>query len=252
MVPLWKCVSVLTKRNSDRIIYGQFLDTVCLLRLLYDESDCYDYESDCCFSADVLKDLLKTRRKKINMFKASRTKTSIFKGSDFKLSDEEEETIRPKKVSFLKSQRNSDNLKSDALRSDTPRSDTLRSDALGSDTLRSDALRSDTPRSDTLRSDRSVNEAQSRDRSHQDSEFTSHSESPVQWNSQSESPSVRKSQSESSACRRSLSESPLPLYSENSQWESSSECEFPPPQFSVKVHFYRSSCSSPDLYQVTV
>ncbi|KAB5515582.1 hypothetical protein PHYPO_G00248590 [Pangasianodon hypophthalmus] len=43
---------------------------------------------------DVLKELLKTRRKKIDMFKVSRTKTSI---SDFKLSDDEEENIRPKK-----------------------------------------------------------------------------------------------------------------------------------------------------------
>ncbi|XP_060772002.1 microtubule-associated protein 9 isoform X2 [Neoarius graeffei] len=198
----------------------------------------FDDEDD---DGDVFNDLLKTRRKKINMFKTARIKTSI---NDFKLSDEEEENIRPKKVSFLKSQRNSDNLKSDThrldalrsdtlrsdtlrsdvLRSDTLRLDTLRSDALRSDTLRSDTLRLDALRSDTLRSDRSMNKGQSQDRSHQDSEMTSHSESPVQWNSQSESPSVRKNQSESSACRKSLSESPMPLYSENSQWESNSEC----------------------------
>ncbi|MCJ8750114.1 hypothetical protein PDJAM_G00258940 [Pangasius djambal] len=98
----------------------------------YDFNDEDEEEDD----DDVLKELLKTRRKKIEMFKFSRTKTSI---NDFKLSDDEAENIRPKK------------------------------------------------------------------------------------NSQSESPVVRKSQSESSACRRTLSESPLPLYSENSQWESSSE-----------------------------
>ncbi|KAK3523261.1 hypothetical protein QTP86_028044 [Hemibagrus guttatus] len=179
---------------------------------------------------DVLNELLKTRRKKIGMFKASRSKTSI---NDFKLSDDEEENIRPKKVSFLKNQENSDFRKSDSLRSDTLRSDTLRSDALRSDTLRSDTLRSDSLRSDTLRSDalrsespfishQSVTEADGLDRSQQGSDFTSHSDSSSQQNSKSEL--VRKIQSESSACRRSLSESPLPLYSENSQWKYSSEC----------------------------
>ncbi|KAK2865921.1 hypothetical protein Q7C36_001977 [Tachysurus vachellii] len=169
---------------------------------------------------DVLKELLKTRRKKMDMFKASKSKISL---SVTKMSDEEEENIRPKKVSFLKNQRNSythntDNLRSDALRSDTPRSDCFSSDS-------------------PFISHQSVTEAQNLDRSQQDSD----AESPPQH-----------SRSESSACMKSLSESPLSLYSKNSQWEYSSECvsdatpPTPAPRQRADIYSARSGCDGED------
>ncbi|TTH23537.1 hypothetical protein Baya_14769 [Bagarius yarrelli] len=181
----------------------------------------------------------------MDIFKSSRTKTSI---NNFQLSDEEE-NIRPKKVSFLKSQRNfdslqsntlpSDNIQSDSLQSNTLQSCTLRSDNIQSNTLQSNTfqsdifqsnivqsvtLQSDIPRTDAFRSDRSLfshqvrTEVLSRDRYQRDTDLPSHIKSPSLQNNTS-----KKSLSESSACSRSQLESPLPLYSENSQWESSSE-----------------------------
>ncbi|KAG7314292.1 hypothetical protein KOW79_022788 [Hemibagrus wyckioides] len=193
--------------------------------LNFNDDDDDDDEDD-----DILKELLKTRRKKIDMFKASRSKTSI---DDFKLSDEEEENIRPKKVSFLKN--HSHSRKSDALRSDALRSDALRSDALRSDTLRSDS---------SFISQQSVTESQGLDRSQQDSD--SHPDPPPQQNSQSEV--VKKIQSESSACRRSLTESPPPLYSEDSQWKYSSGCvsEATPPTPAPRQRAPHSALSGRD------
>ncbi|XP_053346901.1 microtubule-associated protein 9 [Clarias gariepinus] len=154
---------------------------------------------------DVLKELLKTRRKKIDV---SRTKPSI---SDFTPSDDEE-NIRPKRVSFLKSQRNFHTLGSDSVRSDTLRSDTLRSDDMRSDTLRSDTVRSDAVRSDTVKSDPLTSNFVRSGAVRSDTLRSDATRSPLQ-SSQSESPAVKKSQSESS----------VPLNSDNSQWGSSSE-----------------------------
>ncbi|GAA6076431.1 microtubule-associated protein 9 isoform X1 [Tachysurus ichikawai] len=165
---------------------------------------------------DVLEELLKTRRKKMDMFKASKSKISL---SVTKMSDEEEENIRPKKVSFLKNQRNSY----------THKTDNLRSDALRSDTPRSDSFSSDSP----FISHQSVMEAQNQ----QDSD----TESPPQH-----------SRSEPSACMKSLSESPLSLYSKNSQWGYSSECvseatpPTPAPRQRADLYSARGGCDGED------
>ncbi|XP_047671791.1 microtubule-associated protein 9 isoform X2 [Tachysurus fulvidraco] len=169
---------------------------------------------------DVLEELLKTRRKKMDMFKASKSKISL---SVTKMSDEEEENIRPKKVSFLKKQRNSYTHKTDNLRSDTPRSDTPRSDSFRSDS--------------TFISHQSVTEAQTLQRRQQDSDTVS---------------APQHSRSEPSACMRSLSESPLSLYSKSSQWEHGSECvseatpPTPAPRQRADLYSARSGCDGED------
>ncbi|XP_035992828.1 microtubule-associated protein 9 isoform X2 [Fundulus heteroclitus] len=57
---------------------------------------------------DFLNELLNSRKKRIDAFKAGRSKATF---NTFELSDEEDQRSRPKKVSFLKSQRSSSNSK---------------------------------------------------------------------------------------------------------------------------------------------
>uniref|UniRef100_W5KHE4 Microtubule-associated protein 9 n=1 Tax=Astyanax mexicanus TaxID=7994 RepID=W5KHE4_ASTMX len=141
----------------------------------------------------ILNELLKTRRKKMDIFKTGQSKT---KSNNFQLSDEEEEeNVRPKKVSFLKSERRNFPVQDDQL--DSAR----RSDTAGS---------SDSQRSLPEGGDHHTHSAPQ-------------SDLPADWKIQSESSSGRKSQSESLVSRKSLSESPLPLNSENSRWDSPAE-----------------------------
>ncbi|XP_022537752.2 microtubule-associated protein 9 isoform X2 [Astyanax mexicanus] len=151
-------------------------------------SDDFDDDDD-----DILNELLKTRRKKMDIFKTGQSKT---KSNNFQLSDEEEEeNVRPKKVSFLKSERRNFPVQDDQL--DSAR----RSDTAGS---------SDSQRSLPEGGDHHTHSAPQ-------------SDLPADWKIQSESSSGRKSQSESLVSRKSLSESPLPLNSENSRWDSPAE-----------------------------
>uniref|UniRef100_A0A8C6L8P2 Microtubule-associated protein 9 n=1 Tax=Nothobranchius furzeri TaxID=105023 RepID=A0A8C6L8P2_NOTFU len=55
------------------------------------------------FSLQLLNKLLHSRKKRIDAFKASKNKTKL---NNFDLSDDEDKDSRPKKVSFLKSQKN--------------------------------------------------------------------------------------------------------------------------------------------------
>ncbi|TRY89545.1 hypothetical protein DNTS_014679 [Danionella cerebrum] len=150
-----------------------------------------DFEEDEDDDADTLKKLLKTQKEKKEMFKVWRTKGKI---NDFKLSDDEEENVKPKKVSFMKTKRSGTDLNAEHQNSD------------GSDGQTS-----------------SVHSAQSRNSSKSPSNCNS-SEKTSPFSSLSdkcrpESPFL--GNDEQTKARKSLSESPLPLYSENSQRHSS-------------------------------
>ncbi|XP_062333729.1 microtubule-associated protein 9 isoform X2 [Osmerus eperlanus] len=65
----------------------------------YSYSDDFDDDGD---EDDVLKELLSSRKKRVDAFKAGKSKAKI---NDFQLSDDEGENERPKKVSFMKTRR---------------------------------------------------------------------------------------------------------------------------------------------------
>ncbi|XP_066516696.1 microtubule-associated protein 9 isoform X2 [Hoplias malabaricus] len=163
------------------------------------ESNSYSDDFDEDDDDDILSDLLKTRRKKMDIFKAGRTKAKV---NDFKLSDDEEENVKPKKVSFVKTNRRSSPVHEEQLDSGkSGRSDTVgSSDSQGS-------FHSYQGRNNP----QSARESLTPERGQQDPSLSFQSESSGAW----------KSQSESFFLRKSLSESPLPLNSENSQWNGS-------------------------------
>ncbi|XP_076848428.1 microtubule-associated protein 9 isoform X2 [Brachyhypopomus gauderio] len=161
--------------------------------------DDFDEDED-----DILSELLKTRRKKIDMFKSGKSKAKM---NDFHLSDDEEENIRPKKVSFMKTKRKSSPVQ-DAL------FDSGKTDTTGG---------AESPGSfdsyHGCNTALSTQELLTPDKEQQDAPFASQTESQAALKNQLESPLGRKNQLESPMSRKSLSESPLPLNSENSQWE---------------------------------
>uniref|UniRef100_A0A4W4EC43 Microtubule-associated protein 9 n=1 Tax=Electrophorus electricus TaxID=8005 RepID=A0A4W4EC43_ELEEL len=166
-------------------------------------SDDFDDDED-----DILSELLKTRKKKIDMFKTRRTKAKI---NDFQLSDDEEENVKPKKVSFMKTKRKS-----------SPVQDVL-ADSGKTDTTSSAESPGSFLSYRGSNTQQSTQELPTPEKEHQDTLFASQTESQAAWMSQMELPLGRKNQSESYTSRKSLSESPLPLNSENSQWEHLSE-----------------------------
>lgn len=149
-------------------------------------------------SADILK-LLKIQKQKKERFKAGKTKGKI---NDFKLSDDEEENVKPKKVSFMKTKRTSSPVHFEQLNTTGSAHD----------------------QQSSFHSTQSRNTSQSPSNSYTpeknqqiDSPFSSLSDK-----FQPESTSLQKDeQLKSVKLRKSLSESPLPLNSENSHWESS-------------------------------
>ncbi|XP_057188650.1 microtubule-associated protein 9 isoform X4 [Triplophysa rosa] len=155
---------------------------------------------------DMLGKLLRIQKQKKDRFKAGKTKGKI---NDFKLSDDEEKNVKPHKVSFLKTKRNSSPVHTEQL-------DSMRSDS------HHGSFHSSQSRS-TPQSPWSSVTAEKIQQS--DSPFSSQSDKPqpestVQTD-QSESVMKMRNQTESSLVRKSLSESPLPLNSENSRQESS-------------------------------
>ncbi|KAL7855775.1 hypothetical protein AOLI_G00193790 [Acnodon oligacanthus] len=168
----------------------------------YAYSDDFDDDDD----DDILNELLKTRRKKMDVLKAGRLRAKV---NDFKLSDDEEENVKPKKVSFMKTRRRSSPVQDEQVEQvDTGKSG--RSDVVGS----SDSQGS-FPSYQGRNTPQSTRESLTPEKDHQDTHLTSQSESPTAWRNQSESPFLRNNQSESLVSRKSLSESPLPLNSEN-------------------------------------
>lgn len=156
----------------------------------------------------MLNKLLKRQKQKKERFKAGKTKGKI---NDFKLSDDEEENIKPKKVSFMKTKRTSSPVRFEELNSMGSADDQhISSHSNQSKNTSQSPSNSYTPEKNQL----------------SDSPFSSLSdkfqpESTLpQKDEQSKSVMRLKNQTES-VVRKSLSETPLPLNSENSQWESS-------------------------------
>ncbi|XP_016357370.1 microtubule-associated protein 9 isoform X2 [Sinocyclocheilus anshuiensis] len=144
---------------------------------------------------DILNELLKKQKQKKERFKAGKTKGKI---NDFKLSGDEEENVKPKKVSFLKTKRTSSPVNSEQLNSMKSEDDQHSSVHSQSNSYN---LQSDSPFSSL--SDK----------------FLPESALPYE---QSKSVMHSRNQTES-VVRKSLTESPLLLNSENSQWESCPE-----------------------------
>ncbi|KAK7166346.1 hypothetical protein R3I93_006197 [Phoxinus phoxinus] len=170
-----------------------------------DEEDVKNDDDD----DDILNKLLKRQKQKKERFKAGKTKGKI---NDFKLSDDdEEENVKPKKVSFMKTKRTSSPVHFEQLNSmggvDGPISSFHSTQSRNTSQSPSDSY---TPE----------NNQQS------DSHFSSLSDkfqpefTLLQKDEQSKSVMRLRNQTES-VVRKSLSESPLPLNSENSLWESS-------------------------------
>ncbi|KAK2908829.1 hypothetical protein Q8A67_004666 [Cirrhinus molitorella] len=160
-----------------------------------DDEDSKDGDDD----ADILK-LLKIQKQKKERFKAGKTKGKI---NDFKLSDDEEENVKPKKVSFMKTKRTSS--------------------PVYFEQLNTTGSADDQPSS--FHSTQFRNSSQSPSNSYTP-EKNQQSDSPFSSLSdkfQQESTLLQKDEQSKSVMklRKSLSESPLPLNSENSQWESS-------------------------------
>ncbi|XP_056593858.1 microtubule-associated protein 9 isoform X2 [Triplophysa dalaica] len=155
---------------------------------------------------DMLGKLLRIKKQKKDRFKAGNTKGKI---NDFKLSDDEEENVKPHKVSFLKTKRNSSPVHTEQL-------DSMRNESHHGSFHSSQS--SSTPQSPW-------NSVTAEKIQHSNSPFSSQSDQPqpdsIVQTDQSESVMKMRNQTESSLVRKSLSESPLPLNSENSRWESS-------------------------------
>ncbi|XP_051764667.1 microtubule-associated protein 9 isoform X4 [Ctenopharyngodon idella] len=172
----------------------------------YDEEDGkIDYDDD---DADMLNKLLTRQKQKKERFKAGKTKGKI---NDFKLSDDEEENVKPKKVSFMKTKRTSSPVHFEELNS----------------------MGSADDQHSSVHSTQSRNTSQSPSNSYTpeknqlpDSPFSSLSdkfqpESTLPQKDEQLKSVMRLRNQTESVVRKSLSETPLPLNSENSQWESS-------------------------------
>uniref|UniRef100_A0A8C2J3R1 Microtubule-associated protein 9 n=1 Tax=Cyprinus carpio TaxID=7962 RepID=A0A8C2J3R1_CYPCA len=164
-----------------------------------DDFDDDDGKDDDDADDDIL-NLLKIQKQKKERFKAAKTKGKI---KNFKLSDDEEENAKPKKVSFMKTKRTSSPVHFDQLNTTGSADD----------------------QSSSFHSTQSRNTSQSPSNSYTP-ENNQQSDSPFSSLSdkfQPESTSLQKDEQSKSVTkfRKSLSESPLPLNSENSQWESS-------------------------------
>uniref|UniRef100_A0A672LK85 Microtubule-associated protein 9 n=1 Tax=Sinocyclocheilus grahami TaxID=75366 RepID=A0A672LK85_SINGR len=145
---------------------------------------------------DILNELLKMQKQKKARFKAGKTKGKI---NDFKLSGDEEENVKPKKVSFLKTKRTSSPVNSEQLNS----------------------MKSEGDQRSSVHSQSNSYNPQS-----PDSPFSSLSDKflPESALPYEQSKSVMHSRNQTeSVVRKSLTESPLLLNSENSQWESCPE-----------------------------
>ncbi|XP_042622657.1 microtubule-associated protein 9-like isoform X10 [Cyprinus carpio] len=162
-----------------------------------------DFDDDDDDDDDILNELLKMQKQKKGRFKAGKTKGII---NDFKLSGDEEENVKPKKVSFMKTKRTSSPVNSEQL----------------------NFMKSGDDRHSSVRSQSNSSSL------HSDSPFSSLSEkflpesALLQNHERSKSVTQSRNQTES-VVKKSLSDSPLPLNSENSQRESCPE-PLPPEQ----------------------
>ncbi|XP_043107155.1 microtubule-associated protein 9 isoform X2 [Puntigrus tetrazona] len=160
-----------------------------------DDEDGKDSDDD-----DILNKLLKTQKQKKERFKAGKTKGKI---NDFKLSDDEEENVKPKKVSFVKTKRTSS--------------------PVHFDQLNSTGSADDQPSSLHFTQSRHTSQSSSNSHAPEKNQQSDSSFSSLSDKFQPGSSLLQKEEQLKSITklRKSLSESPLPLNSENSQWESS-------------------------------
>ncbi|XP_035644937.1 microtubule-associated protein 9 [Oncorhynchus keta] len=88
-------------KASRRTHFQDELEAAVSARASKKKTDQYSYSDD--FDEDeVLKELLNSRKKRIDTFKAGKNKAKI---NDFNLSDDEEESKRPTRVSFMKTRK---------------------------------------------------------------------------------------------------------------------------------------------------
>ncbi|XP_065110860.1 microtubule-associated protein 9 isoform X2 [Paramisgurnus dabryanus] len=182
-------VSARTNRHKPRYSYSDDFD---------DDED-HDKDDD----GDILSNLLKTQKEKKDRFRAGRTKGKI---SDFMLLDDEDENVKPKKLSFLKTK-----VKSSPVHIEQQDSMKSAGNHHGSFHF--------TPQNPQ-------NSVTTEKNQEAGSPFCSQSDnlqpqSTLQKADRSESVMRMRNQTESSMVRKSLSESPLPFSSEYSQWKSS-------------------------------
>nr|XP_055061335.1 microtubule-associated protein 9 isoform X2 [Misgurnus anguillicaudatus] len=170
----------------------------------FDDDEDHDKDDD----GDILSNLLKTQKERKDRFRAGRTKGKI---NDFMLSDDEDENVKPKKVSFLKTKVSSSPVHIE-------QQDSMKSVGSHHGSFNFTQSRS-TPQSPQ-------NSVTTEKNQEADSPLSSQSDnlqpqSTLQKADRSESIMRMRNQTESSLVRKSLSESPLPFNSENSQWKSS-------------------------------
>ncbi|XP_055779742.1 microtubule-associated protein 9 [Salvelinus fontinalis] len=88
-------------KASRRTTFQDELEAAVSARASKKKTDQYSYSDD-FDEDDVLKELLNSRKKRIDTFKAGKKKAKI---NDFNLSDDEEESERPTRVSFMKTRK---------------------------------------------------------------------------------------------------------------------------------------------------
>uniref|UniRef100_A0A673Z9S1 Microtubule-associated protein 9 n=1 Tax=Salmo trutta TaxID=8032 RepID=A0A673Z9S1_SALTR len=88
-------------KTSRRTTFQDELEAAVSARASKKKTDQYSY-SEHFDEDDVLKELLNSRKKRIDTFKAGKKKAKI---NDFNLSDDEEESERPTRVSFMKTRK---------------------------------------------------------------------------------------------------------------------------------------------------
>ncbi|XP_031693468.1 microtubule-associated protein 9 [Oncorhynchus kisutch] len=88
-------------KASRRTHFQDELEAAVSARASKKKTDQYSYSDD-FDEDDVLKELLNSRKKRIDTFKAGKNKAKI---NDFNLSDDEEESKRPTRVSFMKTRK---------------------------------------------------------------------------------------------------------------------------------------------------
>ncbi|XP_071382346.1 microtubule-associated protein 9 [Centroberyx affinis] len=89
-------------KASRRTHFQDELQAAVSARAVRAKADQYSFSDDFNEDDDFMKELLRSRKKRSDAFKAGKSKAKI---NDFELSDDEGKHSRPKKVSFLKTQR---------------------------------------------------------------------------------------------------------------------------------------------------
>ncbi|KAJ8001240.1 hypothetical protein DPEC_G00192280 [Dallia pectoralis] len=90
--------------DSRRTTFQAELEAAVSARASKTKTEQHSYSDESDDGDDVLKELLNSRKKRIDAFKVGKNRAKV---NDFNLSDDEEENKRPKKVSFMKTRTDS-------------------------------------------------------------------------------------------------------------------------------------------------